>query len=443
MKKLIILILSFCLFLTSCGTSELDSNVSEDTDTENTVVEEISQEQKDKIKSDMKSMKHLTDYDGKNYLNGTICEGGNSYYIISNAYGGCVLMSYDKENGEFSPLCNAEGCSHDNDECEANVGTLNSGLTYNDGKLYWVETDSSSKTNIGTVVYCEDVESTVRTEIKRIRPKENGMMSNSVFYNDKVVYLYGCCSLPDDMFGAITSTTFGVSDVNDEDDIIILDDKQNEILNLKYPSEIKVEIIDNLVYYTVLTRSADHDYGSTIIEIYSLDVDTTQFNKVLRLSSDGGDIPNSYGFGFISENELYFVTSDTNKVCRYDVIEGRYTALYDFNEFNCDIDILGQISSLEFVNGLYCVIVTNDDGGLTVVAKDLEGNVVIETDLDGIVDETKEYAAWFVCRDEENIFLGLTDDNEQEKKRTNIYVAIPLDGSEPKIISEHISSVLH
>ena len=438
MKKLLAFImLTALLAMSSCGT--LSDSVQNNTETVTISDVDAQFVNNLEIENALKSAEHLVGYDGTG-ADGTLCDGGDVCYFVTQAYAHSLIIVYDKETGTAKPLCNKANCSHDEINCAANIGVGYSGLTYYDGKLYWVETDTNSDTDLGMVVYCEDIESTVRTVIKPVLSDNALGVINAEFIGDKVIYTNAMYSGGTD--GAI-HTIFGIADINGEDDTVILDDKSNDILGLSLPLNIDMRLIGDTVYYTVTVTSDQSDPNSDVtVCVYTYDLSTGDFSTVCRLSSEDGDIPKANSFKLLSSSELYFMTSETHEICRYNISEGSWRTLYDFSEYGDTYGFPdGQIRNYVFVGDMCCVAVVNE-GKIIIAAKDMDGNLVFETDISELAAETNgHFSIWISGGDDENIYCCFSFQDIGYTYQLDTTVAVPINGGNAKMLYQNKSDL--
>ena len=435
MKKLLAFIMLTALLMSSCSVPSSDVDIHTETTSDIDTQLEYDLE----IENALKSMEHLVGYDGAG-ASGIICDGGEVCYFVTQAYAHNLIVVYDKETGTAAPLCKRENCSHDEPDCAANIGTGYSGLTYHDGNLYWVETDTSSDTDLGMVIYCEDIESTVRTVIKTVISGNALGVINAAFSGDKVIYTNAMYSGGTDV---TIHTVFGVADINGEDDIVILDDKSNDILGLSLPLNIDMRLIGDAVYYTVTATADQSDPNSDVaVSVYTYDLNSDEFSTVCKLFSEDGGIPKANSFKLLTSNELYFMTSETHEVCRYDISEGIWQTLYDFSEYGDTYGFPdGQIRNHVFVGDMCCVAVVND-GKIVVAAKDMDGNLVLETDVSELAGETDgHFSVWVSGGDDENIYCCLSFQDIGYTYQLNTTVAVPIDGGSAKMLYQNKSDL--
>ena len=433
MRKLFAVVLAAMLILPSCGAPSGDVDSRAETTSDLSAQAERNLE----IENSLGSSEHLVGYSAA--ANGAVCDGGDVCYFVSQAYAHSLIVAYDKEMGTAAPLCKRENCSHDEINCSANIGTGYSGLTYHDGKLYWVESDTSGDTDLGMVVYCEDVESTVRTVVKTIISGNASGRINALFSDGKAIYTDAMYGGKD---GAI-HTVFGISDLNGGDDAVILDDESNEILGLTLPLNIDMRLINSAVYYTVTAAADPSDADSDVtVSVYSYDLNTGEFSTVCKLSSESGDIPKASSFKLLNGGELYFMTSETHEICRYNISEKSWQALFDFSEYGDTYGFPdGQIRNYSFVGDMCCAAVVN--GGKTVIAaKDMNGNTVFETDISEFAESADGHSSvWISGGDDENVYCCLSFQDAGYTYQLDATVAVPIDGGSAKLMHQNKSGL--
>ena len=64
-------------------------------------------------------------------------------FFIGTIFGGDYLQYYDRASGINGVLCADPSCTHDSNECGANIARGSASLSYYDGKLYWVGSEGT------------------------------------------------------------------------------------------------------------------------------------------------------------------------------------------------------------------------------------------------------------------------------------------------------------
>lgn len=435
MKKMLAFIMLALIALSAC--EKVERNVTINPEDEVTT-ESFKEYDTAEIERSLKTTEHLVGYSGAS-ANGAFCDSGDVCYFVSQAYSHSLIVAYDKETRTSAPLCKRENCSHDEKDCSANIGAVCSGLAYHEGKLYWAEADTSSNTDLGMVVYCEDIDSMVRTVIKTVISGNASGVIDALFNGDKLIYsnaVYGGTE------GRI-HTVFGIADINGEDDIIILDDEKNEILELSFPANIDVQLFDDIIYYTVTVTSDRTDADSdVVVSVYAYDLKSGEFSKVCKLLSENGDIPKASGFKLLSENELYFMASEEHKVCRYDILAGSWEALYDFSEYGNTYGIVdGQIRNYVFVGDMCCIAAVNN-GKTIIAAKDMGGKLVFEADVSEFAESTNSRSpVWISGGDDENVYCCFSFQDIEYTYQLDKTVAVPIGGGSAKLMYQNRSNL--
>lgn len=435
MKRMLAFIMMALIVLSACEKAEKNVIISSEGEV---TTESFNENDIVKIKKLLKSSEHLVGYSSANG-NGAFCDGGDICYFVSRAYAHSLIVSYDKETGEAAPLCKRENCSHDDINCSANIGAACSELAYHDGKLYWVEADTGGDADFCLSVYCEDAKSTVRTVIKTVILGNAAGTINVRFNDGKLIYTDAMYKEED---GAI-HTVFGIADLNGEDDTVLINDESNEFLGLSFPMNIDIRLIDSTVYYTTTSRIDPNDENSDVrVGIYSYDLKTGTFSTVCRLSSESGDIPKASGFKLLNSGELYFMTIEAHKICRYNIDEGNWQALFDFSEYGDTYGFPnGQIRDHAFIGEMCCIAAVNN-GKTIIAAKDMNGNLVFETDISEFADNTDgHFSIWISGLDSENVYCCFSFQDVGYTYQLDKTVGVPIDGNGAMLMYQNRSSL--
>lgn len=419
MKRIFAAILCAAVFLCSCA--ESSENPSPDATT-------VQSDRSDLV-HELEAADHLIGYDGS--LDGYyICDGGDALYFVTQAYAHSMIIEYDKKSGTAAPLCKKDGCTHDEPGCSANVNSGLSGLTYHDGKLYFMGADRD-----GAFIYCEDVKSTVRTVVKSLYSDGLPAAWDAIFLDGKAVY-YNAFLVDGEIDAYI-----GIADLNGGADKTILD-VEDGILNLSRSVNIDMQIIDGTLFITSLTYSDQTDLESDItISVFRYDFESDDFSEVISLSSAAGDIPRASSIKLVTENELYFMSDGTRKICRYDIEKKVWDELFGVSEYGQSFGFSdGEIRNYLFLGDLFC-LVSVKDGRTVLAAKDLDGNIVFETDLSEFSDGGGHPSVWVTGRDAENIYCCFNYQDAGYTYQLNKTVAVPVNGGSPKLLYCNESSL--
>lgn len=161
MKKICLLILLSVILLVSCGTQPSDTAVT-------TVAEDlniISEEERAEIEKKLVDTSFLEGYDPAGFICRSVCDGGDCYYIVGQAFMHHVLYRMDKTTLKCEILCDISGCQHNKNTCQACFGGALDNIVYDDGRLYWLSSESvsdSTKLHISNVIWCMNLETKVK-----------------------------------------------------------------------------------------------------------------------------------------------------------------------------------------------------------------------------------------------------------------------------------------
>lgn len=79
-----------------------------------------------------------------NFCSDCIGVGGEIFFLDAQSSGGRRLWYIDPVQGISMPLCGKPECQHNDGSCNANVGGIGDiRLTYNGGRLYWIESSGT------------------------------------------------------------------------------------------------------------------------------------------------------------------------------------------------------------------------------------------------------------------------------------------------------------
>lgn len=178
MKKICLLILLSVILLVSCGTQPSDTAVT-------TVAEDlniISEEERAEIEKKLVDTSFLEGYDPAGFICRSVCDGGDCYYIVGQAFMHHVLYRMDKTTLKCEILCDISGCQHNKNTCQACFGGALDNIVYDDGRLYWLSSESvsdSTKLHISNVIWCMNLETKVKTRLGEIVSPEEAQSNHS------------------------------------------------------------------------------------------------------------------------------------------------------------------------------------------------------------------------------------------------------------------------
>ncbi len=422
MKKILLSVISSAIFLSSCMAAGNPSSESE-----KAMKSDLTAEYS-KIESELKTSSHLIGYDG----GGFVCDGGGSLYFVTQAYAHSMIIEYDKSSGTGAPLCKNEGCTHDEPGCDANVTSGNSKLAYSDGKLYWMEANKD-----GAHICCEDVKTAVRAEIKSLPNGGVPAVWDVIFRGGKAFYYVA-------FFGGDAGAYIGIADLNGEEDMTVLDGANSGILSISLPANVDIQLLGEALYIISVKAVNQSDPNSDInVGIYKYNLSGSELAEVISFSSAEGDIPKASGFKLVSENDMYFMSNETRKICRYDIAEKTCAELFDFSEYGSTYGFTdGEIRDFRIFDDICCAVSVKDKK-MVLAAKNLAGELIFETDISEFFgDEGGHPSVWIAGSDSENIYVCYTYQDAGYTYQMNKTVAVPVDGGEPKLLCSNRSSLL-
>lgn len=424
MKRLIILIIAAAVGISGCARGGAEVGVGDLNDDE---IESAAWENSE-IEAEIRAAEHLAGYEPTGDF---ACDGGDALYFVTQAYAHRMIIRYDKSGKIGAPLCKIPGCTHDEPGCGANVDS-GAGLTYRDGRLYWMEVGAD-----GAVIFCEDVESGVRAAIKTLPGITYPAVYDAVFWDGKAIYYAA------DLVGDDAAVHIGIADLNGGEDTEIFN-KDNDYPELKMPINIDIRVIDRDIYITSFNFLDRSDPDSDIeAAVYKYEISSGKISEILSVSSENGDIPRAGSVKLITKNYLYFMSSETRKICRFDIAKKTVEELFDFSEYGSTYGFAGgEIRDFRIFGDICCALSVRD-GATVLAAKNLAGELIFETDLSGFFDgEGGHPSVWIAGRDPENIYVCYTFQDAGYTYQLNETVAVSAGAGEAEILCCNRSSLL-
>ena len=435
MKKLLVLtlVIIFALpFLFSCGgNGDDDKDIS---DTEVTFDEDgFAIFPEGDYLTDMKfaTDEYLPDYDADisfqnslNYGDATVCSDSDTVYftILKQVeYPTYVriytqIMYYDKNTAITSVLCGKPECMHDDDTCNAYISGFVYGFGIYDGKLYYIADDYSSKYN-ETCLFRMNLDGTAREKVK-ILDQETFMSGPYTLFHRGYIYILGDYEWIED--GEEKRRQYLIAEPLGDGETVTLFDTE-EGTSGKYSWVGARMAVSGKSIYLLL---GDDEF----CDIYRWDAQTMQRETLCHL--DATSLCWDHGFLPVSD--------------------GIYFSVYDVNYDGSDFGRRGGICKYSYDTGELGEYIwpKTDDGRDAELWPDLTENYIVSWqgdfrvwDLSGnfifsSIDEIDFGSSSFMGADSENVYIWFNDIDEETFTEYNIYVVVPLDGSDVVVIGQ-------
>lgn len=431
MKKICLLILLSVILLVSCGTQPSDTAVT-------TVAEDlniISEEERAEIEKKLVDTSFLEGYDPAGFICRSVCDGGDCYYIVGQAFMHHVLYRMDKTTLKCEILCDISGCQHNKNTCQACFGGALDNIVYDDGRLYWLSSESvsdSTKLHISNVIWCMNLETKVKTRLGEIVSPEEAQSNHS--------FGKGCAIAMSVIYGDDGTTHIGTR-------LNLKTKEKTELFrkNIKMHSGSQY-LYDNSFYYAAAYNEGS---GKASVCAYKWDLNSGEETELVSQSvdeswcsfsesgdADGIDFYSSFPdyAGGATAYRLDYGDGQIKKIAAFDFSE--YGSRYEYTE-----NPKGSICGFLYSNGVMYAMVKTSGNSLTIVGKDESGSEVFKTNVENLNVTDFVSHVLIMGADDSYIFLGFMEQNQFQNYQMNIVVAVPTDGSEPVVVGEHISDL--
>ena len=324
-----------------------------------------------------------------------------------------TICFLDKASGYVGPLCGKPECTHDNQDCNAYIGGWSRGLSVYDGRLYWLEEVMTG--GISYSIYSTALDGTDRRLVRALDRDliQNGAV-NGVFHRG---WFYMAGEYQKVENGEPNSYVYMVAWPLDpeEEAVVLLDMPMN-----KASTNYSIQGYGDGVFLFVQKPVEEE----LIIARWNPET------QVLETFYEGA-FPNYGGrYHMVREDGVYFVDiirpggpDDFRCVLyRYDFASGEFE---ENTDFETPYTKYGISHSWLISDDLLVMADLTEDGGLTVMAVDFEGHILLDQTYPFEVDF--EGSSYYCGRDETNLYLYYPRDPE-------MLIAVALDGSGAKIL---------
>lgn len=431
MKKTCLLIISIAILLASCGTRSSDTAVT--TVAEN--IDIISEEEKADIEKKLMDTSFLDGYNPEGFICKSVCDGGDCYYIVGQAFMHMVLYRMDKTTLECEILCDIDGCQHNRNTCQGCFGGTLDNIVYDDGRLYWFSSESiadSGKEQLSNVIWCMDLETKIRARIGEIEAPEEARCGHS--------FGKGCA-----MAMSVLYSDNGITHIGTRLNLATKEKTELFRKNIKMHNGSQY-FYDNGFYYATAYNDGS---GKASVCAYKWDIDSGEETQLLSQTideswpyfSESGDAEgvNLYSSfpdcaGGITAYRLDYGNGQIRKIAAFDFSE--YGNRYDWSS-----NPNGSIGGFKYVNGVMYAMVKTSGSSFEVVGKDCSSKEVFKAAVDNLNLDDADTNVHVMGADDSYIFLGLMEQNQSQNYQMNIVVAVPTDGTDPVVVGEHVSDL--
>lgn len=264
----------------------------------------------------------------------SLCATNEGYYFEFD----CMVYYVDKETGQSTVLCGKPDCDHTYSEgnTSCNAFTSSHFLTYNNGKIYYNNSDSvlenGSYVNKGERLYAMNLDGTEHDAVQNLDFVPRGDTSN--FVTSPIIHkgmVYFCYS------GALYAVKLGA----EIEDAIAIYGKQKEDdgSNIVDPNELYYELWadGDLVYF--MAKNVRQSNGTYKDTLFSYDPQANKTEQVWQVpdKSDVGSwdttgvsvsqwyVSNGYIYFYLCGNDIWYTelsTGKTNKLIDLDLASG-------------------------------------------------------------------------------------------------------------------------
>lgn len=385
-RRFIILVLTVCLLLTTCGgNTDIDSGTQKETDSDAFV-----------------STSGLDAQNKYAILNVVSFQETDNFFCGSGLIGE-QLYYYDKETGISGILCADPACSHDSSSCGAFVKSGASVFLYN-GQRYWITNDIADGTDY--ILWQGDISGVNQKKVKTIRYENIILQYQPQQYaiHRGNLYFLGTADTISGVNAGLRLTLMGSSLDDSAEFTALFDQTYNANVNAT------VRYVGNYAYLLVQIWT---EVGSVDLTIYKIDLNSGETETVYE--ELGGT--SCGGFWVTEQEEIYLATQYS--VCK--VENGAIVTVADFKHTADVTNLMDGIAVTTYLeDNLRCIEIIDFAGNTLydgpMFTADIPG-------LDGDPNQYRTYSMLIVGGDTDKLIIGLSsfENNSME------YYAILLD----------------
>lgn len=378
------------------------------------------------------SKDYLEDYDvDPNYMmpDVMLASNGDNYFGIIPTQRGFRLMNYDTNTETATEVCAVEGCNHtDSGICTALQFPGYTGVSVYEGRVYWAAFNKNDLAQLNIMSALPDGSD---CQVHKSVPREVISDFNTQMYvRAHRGYMY-FAGLMDSAYGYNLRITVEELTENGESFTVF----ETSEGNVGY--DWNMQIYANTMYIYFSTYKCDAD-GNAVLDndgyriwtdlVYSYDIQTRKLTKLysghLSLSSDN--------CWFDNDGNLYYVTYSDKNDCyaliKLNPANGKTETVFNMSEIN-----LEEYNYVDVLNGL---VVAKKKASDEVLVRRFDSSSVTLDYSSGANYLRENYGGFFSFRlagSDDNYLFFLCCDDEN-------FMAIPLDGSEPKLIISRVTA---
>lgn len=329
-----------------------------------------------------------------------------------------TICFLDKASGYVGPLCGKPECTHDNSGCNAYIGGWSYGLSVYDGRLYWLEKVMVG--GISSAIYSTALDGTDRRLVRKLDREliQSGAV-NGIFHRG---WFYMAGEYQKVENGEPNSCVYMVAwPLDPEEEAVVLFDMP---MNKAY------------------TNYSIQGYGDGVFLFVEKPVERELIiarwspeTQALETFYDGA-YPNDGGMDYrVREDGVYFIGSisvgnwDDDGFGAYRFVLYRYDFASGEFEENADFETpytrYGLSHTWIISDNLLVMAGSSEDGELTVMAVDFEGNILLDQTYQ--LEADVKGNSYYCGRDETNLYL-------YRLRLPDMVIAVALDGSGAKIL---------
>ena len=345
-----------------------------------------------------------------------LCATEDTVYFICGDLADQQLRYMDKATGIGGPLCGKPECQHNDIDCNAYLNGWVCGLTIYDGRLYWVEDDSSLAK---MPIYSVALDGTGR---RIVREMDRDIIGSSkkcslIQIHDGVLYwAYSPSRLENGESKAyIRMVAFPLD--SDEKGYVIMDEENKLSGQYFQPNG------DN-IYIAFVNAPEWPDMTEFEYILYRWDIKTKQLEKLYTGAAPTDNIiglwPEEDGLVILGYNySTYHKESETGwKVIKYGFETGEFEIQYE--------DISIESASAAIADGLFVKIWEKETNEFVLLVRDFEGNIVLNETIPGVKSQNVNFGFSFRGFDDDYFYFYTVMPER--------IIVIPRDGSELRYI---------
>jgi hypothetical protein len=374
--------------------------------------------------ADFNSDQFLERYDHNQawtHLTARFCKAGNTIFFANSPNNNTDqnIKYADLESGFSGPLCGKPECRHSDETCNAYVFANNAeGLSYYDGRIYWVASDFQ-----GTHIFSSALDGTDR---KTVRDLDRSVFTKPtgnryVMFHRGYMYLCGGTSTISDGVATYGSFIYSVPIEGNGDGIIIWD---NSYSNPEVGVVCFMQPYRTGLYFMEKTWNIGKSDSDTL-KLFYWDAAAQNLETLFE-----GEVPFAPNEFWVEENDILFSDVYGGNIYKYDFKSGKIEFLFDFNSDGSLYDLPN------FSDDKIMSWVLDDDRAQVIKVTDFSGNTIFTGKLD--IPEYREHGGSFVfCgADSDNLYFYLTivpDESELNGSYGEL-VAVSLDTGEVRVL---------